>query len=69
MRISARNVFKGKVVQINHGSVNSEVRVRLSGGEEIVSIITKKSARDLRLAKNKEVYAVIKASTVMIATD
>jgi len=69
MKISARNVLKGKVIQISHGAVNSEVRVRLPGGEEIVSIITKKSARDLRLAKNKEVYAVIKASNVMIATE
>jgi molybdopterin-binding protein len=69
MKISARNVLKGKVIQINHGAVNSEVRVRLPGGEEIVSIITKKSARDLRLARNKEVYAVIKASNVMIATE
>ena len=69
MKISARNVLKGKVIRINHGAVNSEVRVRLPGGEEIVSIITKKSARDLGLAKNKEVYAVIKASNVMIATE
>jgi molybdopterin-binding protein len=69
MKISARNMLKGKVIQINHGAVNSEVRVRLPGGAEIVSIITKKSAKDLRLAKNKEVYAVIKASNVMIATE
>jgi molybdopterin-binding protein len=69
MKISARNVLKGKVIQINHGAVNSEVRIRLPGGEEIVSIITKTSARNLRLAKNKEVYAVIKASNVMIATE
>jgi molybdopterin-binding protein len=69
MKISARNVLKGKVTKLTHGAVNSEVTVRLSGGEEIVSIITKKSAKDLRLSKGKQVYAVIKASNVMIATD
>jgi molybdopterin-binding protein len=69
MKISARNVLKGKVIQINQGAVNSEVRIRLPGGEEIVSMITKTSARHLRPAKNKEVYAVIKASNVMIATE
>jgi molybdopterin-binding protein len=36
---------------------------------EIISIITKKSAKGLTLSKGKEVYAVIKASNVMIATD
>jgi molybdopterin-binding protein len=69
MKISARNVLKGKVTQLTHGVVNSEVTIRLSGGEEIVSIITKKSAKNLRLSKGKQVYAVIKASNVMIATD
>jgi molybdopterin-binding protein len=69
MKISARNVLKGKVAKVTHGAVNSEVVVKLSGGAEIISIITKKSAKDLTLSKGKEVFAVIKASNVMIATD
>jgi molybdopterin-binding protein len=69
MKISARNVLKGKVAKVTHGAVNSEVVVKLSGGAEIISIITKKSAKDLTLSKGKEVYTVIKASNVMIATD
>jgi molybdopterin-binding protein len=69
MKISARNVLKGKVAKVTHGAVNSEVVVQLPGGVEIIAIITKKSARSLTLSKGKEVYAVIKASNVMIATD
>ena len=69
MRISARNSLKGKVKQIEHGAVNTEVTVELPGGVEIVSIITKKSAADLGLAKGKDVYAVIKASNVMLGVD
>jgi molybdopterin-binding protein len=69
MKISARNMLKGKVKKITHGAVNSEIIVELSGGTEIVSIITKSSAENLGLSKGKEVYAVIKASTVMIAVD
>ena len=69
MKISARNVLKGKVAKVTHGAVNSEVVVQLPGRVEIISIITKKSARSLTLSKGKEVYAVIKASNVMIATD
>ena len=66
MKISARNVFKGKVKQIKEGIVNSEVIIELPGGVEVVSIITKHSAEVLELAVGKEVYAVIKASDVMI---
>jgi molybdopterin-binding protein len=68
MKISARNVLKGKVKEVKPGAVNSEVTVVVVGNE-IVSIITKTSAERLGLAEGKEVYAVIKASNVMIATD
>ncbi|HEX7513060.1 MAG TPA: molybdopterin-binding protein [Candidatus Methylomirabilis sp.] len=69
MKISARNTLKGKVKQIEQGAVNSEVTIELPGGVEIVSIITKKSAANLGLAKGKDVYAVIKASSVMVGVD
>jgi molybdopterin-binding protein len=49
--------------------VNTEVVVLLAGGEELVSMITKESAEKLGLKPGKEVYAVIKASNVMIGTD
>jgi len=69
MKISARNVLKGKVKKVSHGAVNSEIILELAGGAEIVSIITKESAQLLNLANGKDVYAVIKASNVMLATD
>ena len=69
MKLSARNILKGKVRNVEHGAVNSEVVIELPGGTEVVSIITKESAEALGLASGKEVYAVIKASDVMIAAD
>jgi molybdopterin-binding protein len=69
MKLSARNVLKGKVKKIIVGSVNTEVILELSTGVEVVSIITKESAESLMLAVGKEAYAVIKASNVMIAVD
>jgi molybdopterin-binding protein len=69
MKISARNLLKGKVTRLIHGAVNTEVTVELSGGAEVVSMITKTSAKKLGLKKGKTVYAVIKASNVMIAVD
>ena len=69
MQISARNSLKGKVKSIEPGAVNTEVVIELADGSEVVSIITKDSAERLDLAAGKEVYAVVKASDVMIATD
>ncbi|MGQ0656963.1 MAG: TOBE domain-containing protein [Chromatiales bacterium] len=69
MKISARNVLKGKVKSVVHGEVNSEITVELAGGAEVVSIITKASAQHLGLKKGKKVVAIIKASNVILATD
>ena len=69
MKISARNILKGKVKSIKPGSVNDEITMVLSGGDEIVAIITKASSKSLKLSKNKKAYAIIKASSVMIGTD
>ena len=59
MNISARNILKGTIKDIVHGEVNTEVTIELPGGHEIVSIITTAS----------EVYAIIKSSDVLIATE
>jgi molybdopterin-binding protein len=69
MKISARNVLAGTVTSVQPGAVNTEVVIRLSGGEEMVSIITKESAETLKLTPGAAVYAVIKSSDVMIMTD
>ena len=69
MQISARNVLKGKVLQVTPGAVNAEVVLELAGGIQLVSIITKESAERLVLTPGKDAYAVIKASNIMIAAD
>lgn len=69
MKLSARNVLKGKVVKVVKGAVNSEVTLELTGGIQVVSIITNSSVKGLGLKKGKDAYAVIKASNVMVAVD
>jgi molybdopterin-binding protein len=69
MKLSARNVLKGKIKSITPGAVNSEVIIELPGGQEIVSIITKRSVETLKLKEGGQAYAVVKASEVMIGVD
>jgi molybdopterin-binding protein len=69
MKISARNILKGKVLKIVRGAVNSEVTIELPGGAQLVSIITNTSVDTLGLTEGKQAYAIIKASSVMIGVD
>ena len=69
MQLSARNILKGTVKAVEIGAVNSEVTVEIAPGIKITSIITKASCENLGLKIGKEVYAVIKASNVMIGTE
>lgn len=66
MKISARNVLKGKIKQLTPGAVNTEVVIELPGGTEVVSVVTKHSAESMQLAVGETAYAVIKASDVMV---
>jgi molybdopterin-binding protein len=69
MKISARNILKGRVQKLVKGPVSTEVLIELPGGGIMTSVITRESAENLQLHEGKEVYAVIKATNVMIATD
>ena len=69
MKLSARNVLRGRVKSLRPGAVNTEVVLELGGGVEVVSIITRESADRLGLSVGRDAYAVVKASSVMIATD
>jgi molybdate transport system regulatory protein len=69
MRISARNQLPGVVSGVEHGAVMSIVTIRLEGGQEVVSAITKDSAEGLDLTEGDAVLAVIKSTEVMVAKE
>jgi len=69
MKLSARNVLKGKVVEVKKGATTAHVRIALPGGAVITASITNEAVDELRLATGDEAYAVIKASDVMVARD
>ena len=69
MKISARNQLKGKVKSIKHGPISTEVVISVPNGVEITSVITETAAKELDLKTGSAVYAVIKASNVILAVD
>jgi molybdate transport system regulatory protein len=66
MKVSARNVFEGKVQKVTKGAVNAEITLALTGGEHIVSVITNSSIDSLGLMEGKTAYAIIKANEVIV---
>jgi molybdopterin-binding protein len=68
MKLSARNMLKGTVVEIESGAVNCVVKVDLGGGRIISSMITMDACADLELKVGSEVYAIIKSSNVILGT-
>jgi molybdopterin-binding protein len=69
MKLSARNVLRGTVSKVTKGAVNAEVEVQLKGGDVIVSLITLGSVKSLGIKKGKEVWAVVKSSSVMLGVE
>jgi molybdopterin-binding protein len=68
MRISARNVLKGKIVDVKKGATTAHVRIDL-GGSVITASITNEAVDELGLKEGMTASAVIKASDVMVAVD
>jgi len=69
MKVSARNVFKGKVREVRAGAVNSEVVLELAGGETLVAVVTVESVNSLKLAAGVDAVALVKAPWVMLMTE
>ncbi|TDV45638.1 molybdate transport system regulatory protein [Pseudomonas graminis] len=69
MKVSARNVFKGTVSEVQNGTVNAEVVLTLAGGEKLVAVVTLASIESLGIAVGKEAIALIKAPWVMLMTE
>lgn len=69
MKVSARNIFAGTVSGLTKGAINAEVTLTLKGGDKLVSVITNESIENLGLQVGTEVYAIIKASSLLIGKD
>lgn len=70
MRLSTRNQLSGTVTEVSLGAVMATVRVRLDGGEQIVTAsITKEAAEELGLAAGTEVTVLVKSTEVMLGVE
>jgi molybdate transport system regulatory protein len=69
MKTSARNQFSGTIKALTKGPVSTEVIIEVVSGMRIVATISTVSAESLGLAVGKRAYALVKASSVVVAID
>ena len=68
MKLSARNILKGKIINIKKGATTAHVKIDI-GGQIVTSAITNEAVDELKLAEGQNAYAVINASDVMVAVE
>jgi molybdopterin-binding protein len=68
MQMSARNQLAGRIKTVKVGNVMTEVIVQV-GDQEVVAAITSGSAKRMKLKVGDQVFAIIKATEVMIAKE
>jgi molybdopterin-binding protein len=68
MKLSARNQLRGKIVEVKKGATTTHVRIDI-GGQIVTAAITNEAADELKLAAGQAAYAIIKATSVMVAVD
>ena len=68
MKLSARNILKGTIVEVKKGQTTAHVRIDVNG-TVVTASITNEAVDELGLKVGQEAYAVIKASDVMVGLD
>jgi molybdopterin-binding protein len=68
MKLSARNILKGKIIDVVKGATTSHVRIDIAGAV-VTASITNEAVDELQLKKGMAASAVIKSSDVMVAVD
>jgi molybdopterin-binding protein len=69
MKLSARNVLPGKVVDVRRGATTSHVRIQIASGAVITASITNEAVDDLALKVGDDASAIVKASDVIVGKE
>lgn len=67
MKLSARNVFKGKVTDVKEGAVMAKVRVDIGAGNTVTALVSLEAVKELDVKAGEEINVLIKATSVMLA--
>ena len=66
LKISARNLLKGTVQQVDKGIITAQVKIKIDAPAVITAIISKEAVEELDVKAGDTISAVIKATEVMV---
>jgi molybdopterin-binding protein len=69
MKLSSRNVVKGKVLKVDEGMIMAKVKVEVGNGNVLTALISKEAVEELDVKVGDDINALIKATSVMLAKD
>jgi molybdopterin-binding protein len=69
MKLSARNVLKGKVIAVKKGVTTAHVKIEIGRGAIVTASITMEAVKELKLKVGARAAAIIKASDVRVGKD
>ncbi len=69
LRFSARNQFKGTIVDVQKGAVNSSVHFTTERGLHLTAIVTNESTDEMALETGKDILGLVKASSIILAVE
>jgi molybdopterin-binding protein len=69
MKMSTRNIVKGKVVDLKEGMVMAKVKVDIGGGQMMTAIVTVEAVKELNVQMGDDIKLLIKATSVMLGKD
>lgn len=67
LKLSARNQVKGKVTQVRRGVITAQVKIRIEAPAMLTAVITKEAIQEMEIKRGDEVFAVIKATNIMVS--
>lgn len=69
VKMSARNMLKGTVKNIEEGAVMASVKVKIEAPDTITAVITKEAVKELELEKDEKVTVIVKSTEVMVGKE
>jgi len=69
MRLSTRNILKGKVTEVKEGMVMAKVKVDIGNGNVVTALVSTDAVQELDVKVGEDIQVLIKATSVMLAKD
>ncbi len=69
MKLSTRNVIKGKVIDVKTGTIMAKVKMDIGGGQAMTALVSAEAVKELDVKVGDPISMLIKATSVMLGKD